>query len=105
MVDLESGTLDSIRAGPIGKLFKPDNIISGNDSASNNWAKGYYTEGAELMDQVLDRLRAEVEACDCLQGFQLTHSLGGGTGSGMGSLFLGKVTLPPSFYKEFFLQY
>merc|ERR1712125_127952 len=29
--------------------------------------------------------------CDCLQGFQLCHSLGGGTGSGMGALLISKV--------------
>lgn len=29
--------------------------------------------------------------CDCLQGFQLTHSLGGGTGSGMGTLLIAKI--------------
>ena len=33
--------------------------------------------GAELVDSVLDVVRKEAEACDCLQGFQLTHSLGG----------------------------
>jgi hypothetical protein len=27
----------------------------------------------------------QVEACDSLQGFMLLHSLGGGTGSGLGS--------------------
>jgi len=27
----------------------------------------------------------------CLQGFQLAHSLGGGTGSGMGTLLMGKI--------------
>ena len=33
----------------------------------------------------------EAEGCDCLQGFQLCHSLGGGTGSGMGTLLISKV--------------
>ena len=33
----------------------------------------------------------EAENCECLQGFQLTHSLGGGTGSGMGTLLISKV--------------
>ena len=35
--------------------------------------------------------RKEVEGCDCLQGFQLTHSLGGGTGSGLGTLLISKI--------------
>merc|ERR1712045_69769 len=33
----------------------------------------------------------ESESSDCLQGFQLTHSLGGGTGSGMGTLLISKI--------------
>ena len=36
-------------------------------------------------------MRKESESCDCLQGFQLTHSLGGGTGSGMGTLLISKI--------------
>ena len=53
--------------------------------------QGHYTEGAELVDSVLDVVRKESESCDCLQGFQLTHSLGGGTGSGMGTLLISKI--------------
>ena len=43
------------------------------------------------MDSVLDVVRKETENCDCIQGFQLTHSLGGGTGSGMGTLLISKI--------------
>lgn len=39
----------------------------GQSGAGNNWAKGHYTEGAELVDNVLDVVRKEAEACDCLQ--------------------------------------
>jgi tubulin beta len=66
-------------------------ISVGQSGAGNNWAKGHYTEGAELVDSVLDVVRKESESCDCLQGFQLTHSLGGGTGSGMGTLLISKI--------------
>jgi tubulin beta len=50
-----------------------------------------YTEGAELVDAVLDVVRKEAEGTDCLQGFQITHSLGGGTGAGMGTLLISKI--------------
>ena len=83
--------MDTIRAREVGKMFKPDNFVYGANGAGNNWAKGHYTEGAELVDQAMDVLRREAESCDCLQGFQLTHSLGGGTGSGMGTLLLSKI--------------
>ena len=91
LVDLEPGTMDSVRAGPFGALFRPDNFVFGQSGAGNNWAKGHYTEGAELVDSVLDVVRKEAENCDCLQGFQITHSLGGGTGSGMGTLLISKI--------------
>ncbi|CAI5472282.1 unnamed protein product [Closterium sp. Yama58-4] len=91
LMDLEPGVLDSVRAGPYGKIFRPDNFVFGQSGAGNNWAKGHYTEGAELIDSVLDVVRKEAENCDCLQGFQVCHSLGGGTGSGMGTLLISKM--------------
>lgn len=66
-------------------------FLIGQSGAGNNWAKGHYTEGAELVDSVLDVVRREAEGCDCVQGFQLTHSLGGGTGAGMGTLLISKI--------------
>jgi tubulin beta len=107
--------MDSVRSGPYGRIFRPDNFVFGQSGAGNNWAKGHYTEGAELVDSVLDVVRKEAENCDCLQvchchstfltfqivdliflfffkqGFQLAHSLGGGTGSGMGTLLISKI--------------
>ncbi|KAK8990341.1 hypothetical protein V6N11_009044 [Hibiscus sabdariffa] len=69
LMDLEPGTMDSIRSGPVGQIFRPDNFVFGQSGAGNNWAKGHYTEGAELIDSVLDVVRKEAENCDCLQGF------------------------------------
>jgi len=91
LVDLEPGTMDSIRNGPVGGMFHPDCFVYGQSGAGNNWAKGHYTEGAELIDTVMDVVRKEVEGCDLLQGFQICHSLGGGTGSGMGTLLISKI--------------
>jgi len=91
LVDLEPGTVDVIKASPVGTLFKPDNFVFGASGAGNNWAKGHYTEGAELIEEALDVIRKEVENCDCPQGFQICQSLGGGTGSGMGTLLLLKL--------------
>ncbi|KAK4337370.1 hypothetical protein RND71_043327 [Anisodus tanguticus] len=90
-VDLEPGVVDSIRNCPIGTLFKQDNFIYAKNGAGNNWAKGHYTEGAELVDNVLEVIRKEADNCDRLQGFQLCHSIGGGTGSGLGTLIVQKM--------------
>lgn len=91
LVDLEPGALDAVRSGPLGRMFKPDHFISGSSGAGNNWAKGHYTDGAELVDEVIDIIRKDAEDSDCIQGFQLCHSLGGGTGSGMGTLIISKI--------------
>ncbi|CAF1383558.1 unnamed protein product [Adineta steineri] len=91
LIDLEPGTMDSVRAGSYGQLFRSDNFVFGQLGAGNCWAIGHYTEGAKLIDSVLNVVRKEPESCDCLQGFQLTHSLGGGTGGGMGTLLISKI--------------
>ncbi|KAH7549957.1 hypothetical protein JRO89_XS13G0110600 [Xanthoceras sorbifolium] len=67
LMDLEPGTMDSVRSGLYGQIFRPDNFVFGQSGAGNNWAKGHYTEGAELIDSVLDVVRKEAENCDCLQ--------------------------------------
>ncbi|KAL1431858.1 hypothetical protein MTO96_013950 [Rhipicephalus appendiculatus] len=45
--------------GPFGQIFRPDNFVFGQSGAGNNWAKGHYTEGAELVDSELDVVRKE----------------------------------------------
>ncbi|KAJ8536077.1 hypothetical protein K7X08_034478 [Anisodus acutangulus] len=44
LMDLEPGTMDSIKTGPFGQIFRPDNYVFGQSGAGNNWAKGHYTE-------------------------------------------------------------
>ena len=91
LFDLEPGVIDAVKASPLGTLFRPDNMIHQQAGAGNNWAKGHYTEGAEMIDQVLDAVRKEAENTGCLQGFQICQSIGGGTGSGMGTLLISKI--------------
>lgn len=93
LVDLEPGVLNSIRGSQtMGQFFRPDNFIHADSGAGNNWAKGYFSEGAELVEEVLDSIRKEAESCESMQGFQMMHSLGGGTGSGLGSLLMEKLS-------------
>jgi len=87
-VDLEPNVVDEVRTGPYGNLFHPEQLITGKEDAANNYARGHYTVGRELLDDILDRVRKMADQCDGLQGFLFTHSLGGGTGSGLGSLLL-----------------
>lgn len=61
--------MDFVRFGLFGQIFRLDNFVFGQSGVGNNWVKGYYIEGVELVDFVLDVVRKEVESCDCFQGF------------------------------------
>lgn len=86
LVDMEEGVLHSLLKSEIGGLFNKDQqFISDVSGAGNNWAHGHEVYGPQYHDEVLDKVRREAEECDSLQSFFLLHSLGGGTGSGLGS--------------------
>jgi len=70
LLDLEPGTMDAIRAGPIGEIFRPDNFVFGQSGAGNNRAKGHYTEGAELIDSVMDVVPILQRLEKCYSGCQ-----------------------------------
>jgi len=83
--------MNAVQSGPYGQLFCPDNFVFSHSRAAKNSVKGHYTEHEELVYAMLHTVRKECENCDCLQGFQLMHSLGRGTGSGMKTLLISKV--------------
>jgi tubulin alpha len=56
-VDLDPSPIDEIRTGPYRQLFHPELLISGKEDAANNYARGHYTVGKELVDDVLDKIR------------------------------------------------
>jgi len=58
--------------------------------AGNNWGKGY-EEGERCQDEILDMIDREADGSDSLEGFVMTHSIAGGTGSGLGSFLLEAV--------------
>jgi len=93
MVDLEPTVVDQVRTGPYGKLFHPQDMITGKEDAANNFARGHYTVGKELVDSTLERVRKLADQCQGLQGFLVFHSVGGGTGSGFGSLLLERLSI------------
>jgi tubulin alpha len=92
MVDLEPTVVDEVRHGEYAKLFHPQDLISGKEDAANNFARGHYTVGKEMVEQTLDRIRKQADQCTGLQGFLIFHSVGGGTGSGFGSLLLERLS-------------
>ncbi|CAE8641502.1 unnamed protein product, partial [Polarella glacialis] len=81
MVDLEPTVVDEVRTGTYRQLFHPEQLISGKEDAANNFARGHYTVGKEIVDLVLDRIRKLADNCTGLQGFMVFNTCGGGTGS------------------------
>ncbi|KAJ0988337.1 hypothetical protein J5N97_006693 [Dioscorea zingiberensis] len=56
-VDLEHTVIDEVRTGPYRQLFHPEQLINGKEDAANNFARGHYTIGKEIVDLCLDRIR------------------------------------------------
>jgi len=92
-LDLEPTVIDEVRSGTYGELFHPQQLISGKEDAANNYARGHYTIGKEIVDLCLDRVRKLADNCSGLQGFLFFNSVGGGTGSGLGSLLLERLSV------------
>lgn len=63
--------------------------MSSVSGSGNNWAVGHYRYGVDYRESILETVRVAAEACDCLQSFMILHSMGGGTGSGLGTSVLG----------------
>jgi len=87
-IDLEPTVVDEVRTGPYRQLFHPEQLITGKEDAANNYARGHYTVGKELVETCMDKIRKLADQCNGLQGFLVFQSVGGGTGSGFGSLLL-----------------
>lgn len=82
-----------VRTGTYRQLFHPEQLITGKEDAANNYARGHYTIGKEIVDVVLDRIRKLADQCTGLQGFLVFHSFGGGTGSGFTSLLMERLSV------------
>ncbi|KAK5906710.1 hypothetical protein CesoFtcFv8_004631 [Champsocephalus esox] len=66
LVDLEPGTMDSVRSGPFGQIFRPDNFVFGQSGAGNNWAKGMdemeFTEAESNMNDLVSEYQQYQDA-------------------------------------------
>lgn len=89
---------------PHASVFRPSNVVYQQSGRGNNWAMGYFgvpgcLEGGQddhfsdisLAGRTLEILRKEAERLDMFEGCILTHSLSGGTGSGLGSRILENI--------------
>lgn len=91
LVDFEPIPIDEIRTGCYRSLFDSATLITGKEDAASNFARGYNKLGCELIDATMERVRRVSEYCECLQGFISFRSIGGGTGSGFGTLLQERI--------------
>ncbi|KAK8962527.1 Tubulin alpha-3 chain [Platanthera guangdongensis] len=92
-IDLEPTVIDEVRTGSYSQLVHPEQLISGKEDAANNFPRGHYTVGKEIVDLCLDRFRQLTNNCTSLQGFLVFNVVGGGTESGLGSLLLERLSV------------
>ncbi|AWP19559.1 putative tubulin epsilon chain [Scophthalmus maximus] len=88
LVDMEEGVVNEILQGPLSEVFDSTQLLTDVSGSGNNWAVGHMSYGSVYREQIVDKLRKAAEHCDCLQCFFLIHSMGGGTGSGLGTRVL-----------------
>lgn len=82
---------DEIRTGTYRHLFHPEQLLTGKEDAANNFARGMYSIGREMIELALDRTRKVADDCRSVQGFILFRAFGGGTGSGFTTLMLERL--------------
>lgn len=88
LIDMEEGVVNEILKGPLTNIFDASQLITSVSGSGNNWAVGFHRYGREYREQISETIRRAAEHCDSLQSFFILHSMGGGTGSGLGTSIL-----------------
>ena len=100
LIDMECGPLQETMRSPLGSLFDETQFVMDVYGAGNNFAHGHCEYGPQYRNKFEEGLRKNAEHCDSLQTFIVTHSLSGGTGSGVGTYVLGLLSdLYPEIYR------
>lgn len=100
LIDMECGPLQETMRSPLGSLFDDTQFVMDVYGAGNNFAHGHCEYGPQYRGKFEEGLRKNAEHCDSLQTFIVTHSLSGGTGSGVGTYVLGLLSdLYPKIYR------
>jgi Tubulin/FtsZ family, GTPase domain len=92
MIDLEPRVIHGIQSSPYRDLYNQENFFIAKEGggAGNNWASGF-RQGGEHEDYIMEMIDREADGSDSLEGFVLSHSIAGGTGSGFGSFLLERL--------------
>ncbi|XP_063909637.1 tubulin epsilon chain-like isoform X1 [Zophobas morio] len=85
---MEDSVVARFRAGKFRDLYDKKCLITNYPGSGNNWAEGYCSHGPKYKQKILNAVQYVVEQCDNLNGFLLLFSMGGGTGSGLGTFIV-----------------
>ncbi|RZF47511.1 hypothetical protein LSTR_LSTR016964 [Laodelphax striatellus] len=88
LIDMEENVVDRYKRSALRDLFDSKCLLTNHPGSGNNWAVGHYEHGRDQLKTILEMIRRSAESSDFLHGFKLLFSLGGGTGSGLGSAIL-----------------
>jgi len=83
LVDTDVSVCNFIRSSPQRDLYAEQNMITCRENASRNFARGYFSAGNQIFDEIEVALQRMIERCANIQGFFLYSSCSGGTGSGL----------------------
>ena len=88
LVDMDAGPVNETNRSDLGDLFDSFQQVTDVSGAGNNFAHGHHYYGNQYKSSLYNVIRRASEKCNSLQSFFLFHSLGGGTGSGLGTYIL-----------------
>lgn len=91
LIDMECGPLQETMRSSIGSLFDETQYIMDVSGAGNNFAQGHFYYGPRYHEYFHEGIQKNLEKCESIQAFFLSHSLGGGTGSGVGTYVLSLI--------------
>lgn len=118
-IDMEPKVIESIlnKKGKNGFSYASELSYTKQEGSGNNWAYGYNHHGPNVESEMVNRFQSLAERMDSLTSVVLLQSMGGGTGSGVGSytlsilkdlypeLFYVNIMVMPKLAGEVILQY
>lgn len=97
LVDLEPGTMDSVRSGPFGQIFRPDNFVFGGCLKDMSHAPFWFKEKCYSLECHSFSFRSEWCWKQLGQGSLHRGSRAGGLGTGCGPQRIRELWLPAGF--------
>ncbi|XP_015435999.1 PREDICTED: tubulin epsilon chain [Dufourea novaeangliae] len=88
LIDMEDNVIAGLKRSSLQDLYEETSMVSSYPGSANNWAIGYHDHGTRYYEKLENAIRRMVEKCCQLHGFLIMHSVGGGTGSGLGTATL-----------------